>query len=198
MECAAMIAKRSVTLFAAAVLMGVAGYALYRLGVDRGMKMAGSDAAGGTSMRAPQMAGDVDPTTGKRVLYWHDPMVPGPKFDKPGKSPFMDMQLVPVYADDAPDRAGVVIDPRVQQNLGVRTAKAVAASLASAISAVGNVAYNERDVVLVQARSNGFVEKLYVRAALDPVRKGQALAELYVPEWVAAQEEYLAAKRFRT
>jgi len=47
----------------------------------------------------------------------------------------------------------------------------------------------------VQARSNGFLERLYVRAPLDPVRKGQPLAELYVPDWVAAQEEYLSAKR---
>jgi membrane fusion protein, copper/silver efflux system len=50
-------------------------------------------------------------------------------------------------------------------------------------------------VALVQARSNGFVEKLYVRAPLDPVRQNQPLAEIYVPEWVAAQEEYLSAKR---
>jgi membrane fusion protein, copper/silver efflux system len=155
-------------------------------------------AAPSTAPNAPAMkAGDVDPSTGKRVLYWHDPMVPGQRFDKPGKSPFMDMQLVPVYADDTRD-AGVAIDPRLQQNLGVRTAKAVAGSLSTPISAVGNVAYNERDVVVVQARGNGFVEKLFVRAALDPVRKGQPLAELYVPDWVAAQEEYLEAKRLRT
>jgi len=57
------------------------------------------------------------------------------------------------------------------------------------------VAYNERDVAVVQARANGFLERLYVRAPLDPVRKGQPLAELYVPDWVAAQEEYLSAKR---
>jgi len=50
---------------------------------------------------SPAKAGDVDLSSGKRVLYWHDPMVPGPRFDKPGKSPFMDMQLVPVYADEA-------------------------------------------------------------------------------------------------
>ena len=152
----------------------------------------------GTGSPSATKAGDVDPANGKRVLYWHDPMVPGQKFDKPGKSPFMDMELVPVYADDRAGTGGVAIDPRLQQNLGIRTTKAVAGSLSNAISAVGNVAYNERDVVLVQARSNGFVEKLFVRAALDPVRKGQPLAELYVPEWIAAQEEYLAAKRLHT
>lgn len=57
----------------------------------------------------------------RKVLYWYDPMVPQHKFDKPGKSPFMDMQLVPKYADEAPS-GGVSVDPRMAQALGVRTA----------------------------------------------------------------------------
>jgi Cu(I)/Ag(I) efflux system membrane fusion protein len=62
-------------------------------------------------------------TEGKRkVLYWRDPMVPGAKFDKPGKSPFMDMQLVPVYADEVQGGA-VRVDSGVAQNLGIRLAK---------------------------------------------------------------------------
>ncbi|MEO8165962.1 MAG: efflux RND transporter periplasmic adaptor subunit, partial [Betaproteobacteria bacterium] len=133
--------------------------------------------------------------TGRKVLYWHDPMVPAQHFDKPGKSPFMDMQLVPVYADESGEEGSVKISPRLQQNLGVRTTEVVLGTLTPTIEAVGSVAYNERDVALVQARSNGFLEKLYVRAPLDAVRKNQALAETYVPEWVAAQEEYLSAKR---
>jgi Cu(I)/Ag(I) efflux system membrane fusion protein len=122
-------------------------------------------------------------------------MVPGQKFDKPGKSPYMDMQLVPVYADGEGDEGTVKISPRVQQNLGVRTAEVTLGRLTQVVEAVGSVAYNERDVALVQARSNGFVENLHVRAPLDPVRKNQPLADIYVPEWVAAQEEYLSAKR---
>jgi Cu(I)/Ag(I) efflux system membrane fusion protein len=140
-------------------------------------------------------AGDVDPVTGRKILYYHDPMSPTARFDKPGKSPFMDMQLAPVYADAGGDEDTVAISPRVQQNLGVRIAEVKSGSLVSAVEAVGSVAYNERDVAVVQARSNGFLERLYVRAALDPVRKGQPLAELYIPDWVAAQEEYLSAKR---
>src|SRR5262249_21648134 len=139
--------------------------------------------------------GDVDQSTGKKVLYWHDPMVPGQKFDKPGKSPFMDMQLVPVYAGAEGDEGKVTISPRVQQNLGVRTAEVVAGVLKSSVEAVGGVAFNERDVAVVQARTNGYVERLLVRAALDPVRKGQPLAEIYAPDWVAAQEEYLTVQR---
>ena len=60
----------------------------------------------------------------RKVLYWHDPMYPQQKFDKPGKSPFMDMQLVPVYADDKGGEAGVTVSSRAQQNLGMRTAPA--------------------------------------------------------------------------
>ena len=173
-------------------LLGVAGFGLYSVGMDKGMKMASpaSDAvapAGGSA----QPAGAAE----KKVLYWHDPMVPGQKFDKPGKSPFMDMQLVPVYAGAEGDEGTVTISPRIQQNLGVRTAEVTEGALAPTVEAVGTVAYNERDLVLVQARNNGFVEKLFVRAPLDPVRKGQALAELYIPEWVSAQEEYLSARR---
>ena len=136
--------------------------------------------------------------TDRKPLYWQDPMAPGQKFDKPGKSPFMDMPLVPVYAEQAGDEGTVVINPRVQQNLGVRTAEVTRATLATSLSAVGSVVYNERNLVLVQARSNGFLEKLYVRAPLDPVKKGQALAELYVPDWIAAQEEYLTARRLQS
>src|SRR5437762_13999903 len=177
----------------AVVLAGAGGYALYRLGVDRGMKLAAGETSGSASGPAaksvPQKAGDVDTTTGKKVLYWHDPMVPGQKFDKPGKSPFMDMQLVPVYADGGGDETAVAISPRMQQNLGVRTAEVKSGSMTSTVEAVGSVAYNERDVAVVQARSNGFLERLHVRAPLDPVRKGQPLAELYVPDWVARSEE---------
>jgi Cu(I)/Ag(I) efflux system membrane fusion protein len=168
---------------AAIAIAGAIGFGAYRYGMDRGMRM--------------ETATATAPTDGRKVLYWHDPMYPNQRFDKPGKSPFMDMQLVPVYADSggAGDENAVRISPSVQQNLGIRTAEVKRGTLATTLEAVGSVAYNERDVAVVQARANGFLEKLYVKAALDPVRKGQPLADLYVPEWVAAQEEYLSAKR---
>ena len=120
-------------------------------------------------------AGDTDPITGKKVLYYHDPMVPGNKFDKPAKSPFMDMMLVPVYADgDAgSDGSKVTVSPRIQQNLGVRTAEVTEGTLSPQVSAVGNIAFNERDQAFVQARATGYVERLHVRATLDRVSKGQ-------------------------
>lgn len=188
--------KRIFLALVAAGIVATAGYGLYRFGMSRGMTMAAPPAGGPQSATGSARSGaGVDPANGRQVLYWHDPMVPGQKFDKPGKSPFMDMQLVPVYAGDAGDEGKVSISPRMQQNLGIRTAAVTKGQLSAPIEAVGSVAYNERDLALVQARSNGFVERLYVRAPLDPVRKGQPLAELYVPDWVAAQEEYLSVKR---
>jgi Cu(I)/Ag(I) efflux system membrane fusion protein len=180
------------------VVLGASGFGLYRLGLSHATRMntVNEDATTTSGSGPAATVGNVDAANGKKVLYWHDPMVPGQKFDKPGKSPFMDMQLVPIYAESgSADAGGVAISPRVQQNLGVRTAEVKQGALRSTAEAVGSVAYNERDVAVVQARSNGFLERLYVRAPLDPVRKGQPLAELYVPDWVAAQEEYLSAKR---
>ena len=133
--------------------------------------------------------------SGRRVLYWYDPMVPQSRFEKPGKSPFMDMQLVPKYADEAAGEGTVSIDPRVLQNLGVRTAEARPGALELKLTAVGNVEYNERSVVLVQPRAGGFVETLHVRAPLDAVRAGDPLVEILFPEWAAAQEEYLLLRR---
>ncbi len=174
--------------------LAAVGFGFYEYGMNRGMRMAATPAAA-PAVGAALKAGDVDPASGKKILYWHDPMAPGQRFDKPGKSPYMDMQLVPVYADASGDDSSVTISPRVLQNLGVRTAEVKRGTLSPTVEAVGSVAYNERDVAVVQARANGFVEKLFVRAPLDPVRKGQPLAELYVPDWVAAQEELLSARR---
>ena len=205
-------------------VLAASGYGLYTIGMQRGMGMATSSApsagAAATGSVAPGAvpqsvaegedatrrhiekgikAGDVDPTTGRKILYYHDPMVPGNKFDKPGKSPFMDMMMVPVYADgDAgSDGSKVTVSPRIQQNLGVRTAEVTEGLLSPQVSAVGNIAFNERDQAFVQARATGYIERLHVRATLDRVSKGQPLAELYVPDWIAAQEEFLSVRRMQ-
>ena len=188
--------KRNVFVVGLVVVMslGAGMYGAYGLGMKRGMGMsAPASSAPGPASAASSAPATAAAASGERkVLYWHDPMVPGAKFDKPGKSPFMDMQLVPVYADEA--AGGVTISPRTQQNLGVRTAEVVRGSLSPSIDAVGSVTWNERDVAVVPARANGYVERLHVRAVFDPVTRGQVLAELYVPEWVAAQEEFLSVR----
>jgi len=146
---------------------------------------------------AAPVADKTDPANGRKVLYWHDPMVPGQKFDKPGKSPFMDMPLVPVYADAGADAGGVAVSGRQVQNLGLRTVAVEQGSLQAKLEVSGSVGWNERGLVVVQARNTGYVEKLYVRATLDHVTRGQALADIYVPDWVAAQEEYLALRHMQ-
>lgn len=205
----------------AAGALGAAGFGLYRMGVQQGMGhtpvvaegVAAAQAAvvdpsswgipegGAATMRHMETglkAGAVDPVTGRKILYYHDPMVPGKKFDAPAKSPFMDMMLVPAYAGSAGSDSGTVtVSSRIQQNLGVRTGEVVEGALTPEISAVGAIAWNERGQTNVQARATGFVEKLYVRATLDHVTKGQPLFELYVPDWVAAQEDYLSVRRMQ-
>ncbi|HEY8326902.1 MAG TPA: efflux RND transporter periplasmic adaptor subunit [Rhodanobacter sp.] len=134
----------------------------------------------------------------RKILYWHDPMVPGPRFDKPGKSPFMDMALVPMYADGetgAGGAGGATISAAVQQNLGIRYASVRRAETASSFDAVGAVQFDERLNVAVQTRVAGYVERLSVRAPMERVRKGQALATLFAPDWLGPQNELLALKR---
>jgi Cu(I)/Ag(I) efflux system membrane fusion protein len=185
--------KTKAVIAAMAFLCAAGGYGLYRVGLSQGLKNAAAS-PGATSAAG----GKVPVAAERKPLYWQDPMNPGQKFDKPGKSPFMDMQLVPVYADDdAGDGGKVGIDSRLQQNLGLRTAEVTRGTLVASLVAVGSVAYNEREIALVQARANGYLERLYVRAALDPVRKGQMLADLYVPDWIAAQEEFLTVKHMQ-
>lgn len=159
--------------------------------------IAEGEAATRRHMESGIKAGDIDPVTGRKVLYYHDPMVPGNKFDQPARSPFMDMMLVPVYADGGQDQGTVTISPRMRQNLGVRTAEVVEGRLSPEISAVGSIVFNERDQAVVQARATAFVERLFVRATLDRVRKGEALAQLHVPAWIAAQEEFLSLRRMQ-
>lgn len=130
----------------------------------------------------------------KEVLYWYDPMYPQQRFDEPGPSPFMDMDLVPRYADEGGDGASMLIDPSVMQNLGMRLAPVTREPISQTVEAVGALGFDERDVAIVQARSGGFVEKVYDRAPEDMVEQGAPLADVFVPEWSAAQEEYLALR----
>ena len=133
--------------------------------------------------------------TGERqILYWVAPMDPNYRRDAPGKSP-MGMDLVPVYADAAPaPEAGVVtIDPAVLQNLGLRSAAAQLGPLPRRIETVGYVQYDESVMHHIHTRVEGWIESLHVRAAGDPVAKGQLLFEIYSPTLVNAQREYLTA-----
>lgn len=191
-------------------VLSATGYGLYQLGRQQSVEpaptvakddpsqwgIAEGEAATRRHLQSGLKAGDLDPVTGQQILYYHDPMMPGKKFEAPGKSPFMDMMLVPAYATGrAADTGTVSISPRAQQNLGIRVGDVIRKEISAEVSAIGTVTWNERTEVTVQARATGFVESLHVRAALDPVAKGDPLLDLYVPEWVAVQEEYLSLRR---
>lgn len=133
---------------------------------------------------------------GREVLYWYDPMYPQQKFDAPGPSPFMDMDLVPRYADESTG-ASVNIDASIVQNLGIRTGKVARETLDDTTEATGILAFNARDLAIVQTRSGGFVERVYGLSPDDVVEKGAPLVDLLVPEWLAAQEEYLAMRQLQ-
>lgn len=171
-----------------ALLVGMA----VSLGAAAGYWFAQQRMSGMPSAAAEPVAATQDH---RKVLYWYDPMVPQQKFDKPGKSPFMDMQLVPQYADAAADGASISIDPSLTQNLGLRLATVSRGALASSLEVAGVLTFNERDIAVVQARAAGFVERVYARAPGDVLKANAALADLLLPEWAAAQEEFLALKR---
>ncbi len=132
-------------------------------------------------------------------LYWYDPMQPDKHFDKPGKSPFMDMQLVAKYPEagqaNSGDASEVLVTAATLQKLGVRTATVEVGALSAGAHVPGSIAWDQRATSAVSARVDGVIERLFVRAPYESVRKGQALAELVAPEWNAAAQEYLALGR---
>jgi Cu(I)/Ag(I) efflux system membrane fusion protein len=113
--------------------------------------------------------------------------------DKAGKSP-MGMDLVPVYADEAgADGSSVSIAPEVVQNLGIRTATAERSRLWRGIDTVGYVDYDESKVSHIHLRTEGWIEHLVAHSEGERVRKGEKLLELYSPDLVNAQEEFVQA-----
>lgn len=124
----------------------------------------------------------------RQVLYWYDPMVPDQHFDQPGKSPFMDMQLVPRYAEQAAT-AGVRIDPGVQQNVGIRTAVVEVGQLTDPLRATATLTWDLRRESVVSARVDAIIIQLHVKAPFESVRRGQPLATVLAPAWSSAIAE---------
>lgn len=135
-----------------------------------------------------------------KVLYWYDPMKPEQHFDKPGKSPFMDMQLVPKYADENTamtdeSRPTVKIDTSLQQNLAIRYGTVEQAVIGNAMFTNGILQANERQTAILQTRASGFVQRVYGHAVGDMVRQGSPIADISIPEWTGEQTEFLAVLR---
>ena len=138
----------------------------------------------------------------QRILYYRHPMDPSVHSDKPAKDD-MGMDYIPVYADEAqgassvPGRAAVTVPPERAQLLGIRSEPVTAGVSGGTLRTVGHVAIDERRREVVQTKYEGYVEKLYVDFTGKPVRRGQPLLEIYSPELVAAQKEYLVARGAR-
>ena len=161
-----------------------AGIALVSLGAGYGLSMLGGGSDGG---------GDAASDTGcEEVLYWYDPMVPDQRFDEPGKSPFMDMQLVPKCAGgDAQAGEGVSIDSGMVQNFGIRTAEAEYGVLEPETTVTGTLAYNGSEVAIVQPRAGGYVQRTYGHAPQDLIARGAPVVDLLVPYGAAPSRNFL-------
>jgi Cu(I)/Ag(I) efflux system membrane fusion protein/cobalt-zinc-cadmium efflux system membrane fusion protein len=129
----------------------------------------------------------------KKILYYRDPMNPSYTSDKPGKAPD-GMDLVPVYAEEGSDK-GVKIDPVIIQNIGVQTETVKLRNLTKEIRTSASVQADERRVFSVTTKIMGYIEKLYVNYTGQEVKKGQPLFDLYIPDLMSAQAEYLQAYR---
>ena len=130
---------------------------------------------------------------GKKIKYWAAPMDPTYIRNEPGKSP-MGMDLVPVYEEEGDEKepaSTIRIDPVTIQNMGVRIRRVKRKPLVKDIRAFGNITYDERRIYAVNTKFNGWIEKLYVSFIGEKVKKGQPLFDIYSPELVTAQEEYL-------
>jgi Cu(I)/Ag(I) efflux system membrane fusion protein len=120
-------------------------------------------------------------------------MYPGTRFEQPGRSPFMDMDLIPRYGDDD-ESNGVRVDPAQAHNLAVRTEKAVMGRLSFSLDIPANLEFNDYQLAKVQPRAEGFVEKTYSLAPGDMIKAGAPIADITVPGWAADQSEYLLLK----
>ena len=128
----------------------------------------------------------------RRILYWRAPMDPNYRSDRPGKSP-MGMDLVPVYEDEAGADGGVRVSQSFLQNFAVRTTEVTRGTLPISIRTVGVLAHNEEKVVSVNTKFDGWIEKAQVNNVGETVEAGEPLFDIYSPQLVTTQREYLAA-----
>lgn len=148
-----------------------------------------------TFLLAPQSKHSALVSEEKKPLYWVAPMDANYRRDAPGKSP-MGMDLVPVYeeAQAKQDPAGTVsISSQIESELGVRTAQVESRGIRKDLNVAGFVQYDDSSVQHYHSRTSGWVETLYVFSVGDQVKKGDKLYDLYSPELVYAQQEFISA-----
>lgn len=127
----------------------------------------------------------------RTIKYWRAPMDPTYVSDKPGKSP-MGMDLVPVYEDEIAEGA-ISIDPVTIQNMGLRTGLVKRGQLTRTIRTLGHIDYDETKLHIINTKITGWIDKLHVNTTGELVEKGQPLLEIYSPELLSTQQEYLSA-----
>ena len=154
-------------------------------GAHEGMAMPGEDPA--TTEAASE----------REILHWRAPMDPNYTSDRPGKSP-MGMDLVPVYADEAAalTDGGIRVSQAFLQNFAVRTAMVHRGTLPVSIRTVGILAHNEERVVSVQTKYEGWIERASVNNVGETVARGDVLFEIYSPQLVTTQREFLGAMEY--
>ena len=154
------------------------------------------DRAGGPSGMGGDSGAGAHATPDEReILYWRAPMDPNYTSDQPGKSP-MGMDLVPVYADEATAAGGIRVSRSFLQNFAVRTAMVHRGNLPVSIRTVGILAHNEERVVSVQTKYEGWIERANVNNVGETVAQGDVLFEIYSPQLVTTQREFLGAMEY--
>ncbi|MCP4703662.1 MAG: efflux RND transporter periplasmic adaptor subunit [candidate division Zixibacteria bacterium] len=115
--------------------------------------------------------------------------------DEPGYCPLCSMKLTPKKDGSISSAGGILIDPTTSQNMGIVTSEAYFHSLTRKVKSFGEVTYSEPNIYTVNLKVEGWVEKLFADETGLEISKGQPLFEIYSPKLIAAQEEYLNAKR---
>ena len=135
----------------------------------------------------------LQPSAEKKALFYRHPMNPQVTSATPKKDE-MGMDFIPVYEEEAEEVAGTVrISPEKIQKIGVKIEEVKKRTLKRTIRTVGRVEHDEARVFNINAKVSGWVEKLYVNRTDLMVHPGEKLLELYSPELVSTQEEYLLA-----
>ena len=148
----------------------------------------------GSRNSSHSLPGKREGTTERKIAYWRSPMNPTEIYDNPGKSA-MGMDLVPVYEDALVGGVEVVVDPVTQQNMGLRKAIVEKKPLTHTIRTYGHITSDETRTAQISSKVGGWIEKLHVDFTGMFVEKGQPLFEIFSPELLAAQEEFLTTIR---
>ncbi len=161
------------------------------------MMVAGCDMPGATSTET--LSEVLDDTAIEHALKHLDskyicPMHPQIVRDAPGSCPICGMDLVEKRIDPNVGELPVVtVSSEIIQSMGVRTAEVERGTLWKYIRTVGRVDYDETRLAHVHPRAEGWLERLSVRAEGDAVKRGQVLGQLYAPDILSAQVDFLIA-----